>query len=62
MNKPAVIDATLMIRRDGMYWTDHHWMQPSSIDDPLPVTRVVEIRDGSNECPPLMAWVFPDRK
>lgn len=55
------IDATMMIRRDGNWWLETHWMETTSIDDPIPDYRVVDIRDGSDELAPVICYVMPNR-
>lgn len=55
------IDATIVVRRDGSWWYDPHWMDETSIDEPIHNYRVVDIQDGTGHFPPMIVYAMPNR-
>ena len=56
-----MIDATLMVARDGAIWEVPHWMEASRLDEPRKGLRIVGIADGTDEARPPIVFVIPDR-
>jgi hypothetical protein len=54
------VDVTMKLCRDGACWYEHHWMETTTIEDPVSPQRVVAIEDGTDDIRPLIVWIVPD--
>ena len=62
MSDVEYIDVALMVAKNGEMWNEVQCMVMTSLDEPMPQYRTVEIKDGTNEPRPFMVYVLPDRQ
>lgn len=55
------VDVTMKLCRDGACWYESHWLETTTIEDPVSPQRVVAIEDGTDDFRPMIVWIVPDR-